>query len=191
MWIEAKVPYAYRETLADAYNRAMKTSKANWVLLLDHDIFLASNIHWYKILLKGIKQVDVNKTGLITCVTSGRGSLPQGSNVTEEKVRHPDIRIHLQEADRLYKKYGTEVKEINSYHIAGFFMLINKSVWEKIKFSSEASNNGIDKIDHDYCRKLLNNEYKIYVMPGLYVYHMRYRWTTKRGTNHGKTGKSN
>ena len=170
MKLEVKIPYICNESLAYAYNKAVEESQADWVLLLDHDVFLATNINWYNILIEGINKVPEN-TGLITCVTSGREGWPQASDIN---VGNHNILEHQKVAHTLYTKHGNKIKEVRFKKIAGYFIVVNKKVHEKIKFKKIHAN-GLEKTDWDYCEKLLNNNYKIYVMPGLYIYHMQYR----------------
>jgi GT2 family glycosyltransferase len=165
MWIDVKIPYEPEKRLANAYNRAMENTTAEWVLLLDHDVSLVNPL-WYDMCLKGIQNVEGKNAGLITCVTSGKTRSPQQI----EKENSSNIEDHIEIALKQYQSYRTIVKE-NNMTITGFFMLIRKSAWEQIKFRH--SKNGIDKIDIDFSKRLLEAGFTIWVMPGLYVYHRR------------------
>ena len=84
MWIDVKIPYEPDDKLAEAYNRAMVNTTAPWVLLLDHDVFLALNPHWYEMCLEVVERVD-NDVGMITCVTNGNSDRAQGPGVPISK----------------------------------------------------------------------------------------------------------
>lgn len=171
MWIDVKIPYEPEKRLAVAYNRAMEDSSADWVLLLDHDVFLACNPYWYGMCLNAINTLKNERVGLITCVTSKTNNTCQRAAI---QVRTDRIKHHIRVATQLYRLYkSTVVPWEDSFHVAGFFMLVNKSAWEQVRFVSMRK--GIDKIDHDFARRLMENGYKIYTLPGLYVFHYRTR----------------
>jgi GT2 family glycosyltransferase len=167
--IEAKIPYGLNKDLAGAYNAAMRSADTEWVLLLDHDVFLSCNPYWYEMCLEAVNKVG-DDVGLITCVTvtHPKSHGAQDADITEHSRNIDD---HINVAKQLWKKYGTELKEIKTFKLAGFFFLVRKEIWKKLLFKSRGQ--GIDKIDWDYCRRLLKKGYKIYKMPGLYVYHRR------------------
>ena len=170
MRIDVKIPYEPGD-LAFAYNRAMEESYAKWILLLDHDVFLSANKYWYEILQQGINQLEeLDRVGLITCVKSGaiKGT-PQCSDIYTGKDEH-DMKKHVKIARILYENYGNLLKPVDTYRIGGLFMLVNKEVWRRIKFRTVKSND-IRYIDWDFTKRILKNDYKIYVMPGLYIYH--------------------
>jgi hypothetical protein len=168
--IETKIPYELNGDLAEAYNLAMQGATSDWVLLLDHDVFLACNPYWYEICLEAVRKVD-EKTGLLTCVTSPRTKVNSGLQNAKVNVKGEDIKEHIQGAKQSWEDYGVELEEIKEYRLAGFFMLVNKRIWEKILFKDQGK--GVNKIDWDYCDRLLEAGYKIYKMRGLYVYHHR------------------
>jgi len=183
--IEAKIPYGLNESLADAYNKAMESANTDWVLLIDHDVLLC-NPYWYEMCLNAINKVEDN-TGLITCVTNYLEGFKgvkrynvQSADIVETSG---DIEKHIEVARKLYEKYGSDLKEISTHKVAGFFMLINKRIWKTIKFKDAGK--GVGMIDHFYCKRLLNSGFKIYEMPGLYVFHRRdlrqLNWKKRQG----------
>lgn len=163
-WIDVKVPYESNDGLAIAYNRAMKTSKAKWVLLLDHDVFLACNPHWYDMCLHVVNTVD-NSVGMITCVTYGRNGFDLSVANTS------DLNQHLEWARELYGRHHNTLIEAENHRRAGFFMLVRKEAWQRVRFRDMGQ--GVDKIDHDFCRRLIGTGHKIMIMRGLYVMHRR------------------
>jgi GT2 family glycosyltransferase len=172
--IEVKIPYGLNEDLAGAYNLAMASADTEWVLLLDHDVFVCCNPLWYEILIKVINMVP-DDVGLITCVTnyldtykSLRHTYPQVAAIPEHSDR---IERHIRVAKMLWMKYKYKLEEIKTYKTTGFFMLVKKSIWEELKF--ESNNRGVAEVDWNYCGRLLEKGYKIYQIPGLYVIHRR------------------
>ena len=167
--IDVRIPYKPND-LAGAYNKVMEESTSKWVLLLDHDVFLATNKDWYNILLKAISKLkDPDKVGMITCIRQDTFiDRPQCPDIPMSEATD-NIRKHVVHSKNLYKKYGITLREVKVRHLGGFFMLVNRDVWKNVKFRNK--NKGIYFIDWDFAQRLLDNNYKIYVLPGLYLYH--------------------
>jgi len=172
--IEAKIPYGLNGDLAGAYNSNMESAATNWVLLMDQDVFLC-NPYWYEMCIEAINFVDNSKVGLITCTTSfldtHKGPKIRSCQIPDREVGTSNIEEHIDLAKELYQKHGIKLQKVTSYKIAGFFMLVNKSIWEEVKFKS--INTGVQGIDWNFCKRLLDQGYQIYEMPGLYVFHRR------------------
>ncbi len=171
---EVKIPYGLNGDLATAYNQAIESANTEWVLLLDHDVFVSCNPYWYDICLNAINKAP-DKAALLTCVTSflsffkgPRRKFPQTSYYQEKS---DIIGRHIRTAELVWRKHTTTLTKIETHTVAGFFMLVKKSVWEKIKFRDAGK--GVAEIDWDYCKRLLKNGYEMYEMTGLYVYHRR------------------
>ncbi len=169
-WIDTKVPYEPDSRLAYAYNRAMENTSAPWVLLLDQDVFLC-NPYWYRMCLDVIDQLRESNVGMITCVSNGIHRANKTPQKAEKIIRTDRIDQHIEVARELYRKYGSQVKKISWKKITGFFMLIKKEVWQKIKFKDQGA--GLGYVDWDFSARLLEAGYEIYLMLGLYVYHRR------------------
>lgn len=168
--IAVKIPYGLHGTLAEAYNKAIEDSTANWVLLLDHDVFVSCNPHWYEMCVEAVQTVS-DKTGIITCVSNPRHNKNKGSQWADITVNSSNIDDHVWAAEQLYRKYGETLREVKTHKVAGFFMLVRKSIWSKIRFKNIGK--GVDLIDWDFCERLLKKGYRIFELPGLYVYHRR------------------
>ena len=173
--IEVKIPYGLHGDLVGAYNKAMESASTDWVLLLDQDVFLC-NPYWYEMCLDAINEVS-SQVGLITCVCNPYYG-PNFRNCTSEEVQRATIQIkssnieeHIQAGKKVYEKYGTKLEKITSYKVAGFFMLVRKSIWEDLQFKT--IDTGVQGIDWNYCKRLLDKGYMIYRMSGLYVFHRR------------------
>jgi GT2 family glycosyltransferase len=181
---EGKIPYGLNEDLAGAYNKAMLEANSDWVILMDHDVFPSCNPHWYEMCLEAVKCAE-DDVGLITCVCNPRIDGKEDPDKTSQRpdisLMSTDIHEHINVAKKLYGKYGMETREIKSEKVAGFFMIVNKKIWEKIRFVDVGR--GVRKVDWTYCSKLLKRGYKILEMPGLYVYHHRGVRTLKWAEN--------
>ncbi len=170
-WIDVRIPFSPEGNLAYAYNWAMESSLANWILLLDQDVFMC-NPDWYHICLDATKKLKNTNAGLITCVTNGihkANKTPQKADIIEKSDR---INKHIEVAQTLYAKYGNELKKIEWEYITGFFMLVRKCAWEQVKFK-QLTEGDLGKIDWDFSTRLLKHNFEMYVLPGLYVYHRR------------------
>lgn len=160
MWIDVKIPYEPQERLADAYNRAMATSQATWVLLLDHDVYVALNPLWYDVCLGIVERLGRSRVGLITCRECG--------NYDDYDVR---LCHYVKHAKKEYKQ-GLRLRQITRVEeVAGYFMLINHHAWKITQFRSIGK--GVNKVDHDFARRLMEKKYELYMIDGLWVYHRR------------------
>lgn len=123
LWIDTKIVYEPGKLLAYAYNRAMQTTSAEWVLFLDQDLFMC-NPHWYEMCLSAIDQVG-GKTGWITCVTNRIGGNHQRIVPPVDTDHIPD---HIAFARALYYRHGHTIERIPGA-LSGFFILTNKTAW--------------------------------------------------------------
>jgi GT2 family glycosyltransferase len=170
---EAKIPYGLNEDLAGAYNKAMEDANSDWVILMDHDIFLGCNPHWYEMCLEAVQSVEDN-VGLITCVCNPKlsGMDKDKKSQRAEITNHTaNIDEHIIVAKDLYDKYELTLRKVNGYKVAGFFMVVRKEAWKKVKFRSVGK--GVRKVDWTFCKRLKEFDYQIMELPGLYVYHHR------------------
>ncbi len=167
MYIDVRIPFDENNRLAMAYNRALADGISEWVLFLDHDVFLCNPL-WYEMCLEVIESLRIDpKVACIGCVAGG-----SRHKRTMEQHGPPNSQIedHIEEAKRRYKLYGNLIEEIN-IHVPGFFMLLNRRIAEVIKFRQ--INSSINNIDKDFGTRLMEAGYHIYHMKGLYVYHRR------------------
>jgi len=169
MWIDVKIPYEPRKRLADAYNRSMENTTAEWVLLLDQDVFVSCNPLWYLICLDAVKALANTKAGLVLCMTSGsRQKSLQRVSLTDTD----QIEDHIDIARKVYKEHGNKIERFPSTIITGFFMLVRRTAWQQIKFNQVVKGR-VGGIDVDFSSRLVEAGYNIYILPGLYVYHRR------------------
>jgi len=162
MEIDVCIPFNSNKNLAEAYNRALKQGTSEWVLFLDHDVFLCNPL-WYTMCQTAIEQLKSDpQVACITCMAGGE---------TDQKGDYRPMEYHIQSAMVRYKMYGNQLEQIHE-HAAGFFLLLNRRIATEIGFIQQRKNN-INKIDTDFGNRLLKAGYHIYRMPGLYVYHRR------------------
>lgn len=88
-----------------------------------------------------------------------------------------DMRDHYKIAMELKNKHGNEVKPTTT-GIAGFFMLFQRKVWDKIKFQENSIT-----FDTAFSKELLRAKMKIGVAQGLYLWHGYRLWSNEPFTD--------
>ena len=168
MSIEVRIPFSSEGDLATAYNKALADCKTEWVLFLDHDVFLCNPL-WYQMCETAIEKVSRDHdAACITCLCGGERHKSTMKRTGEEP--EDCIEEHIRMAKNHYHKYGTDLELIGEY-AAGYFLLLNVEIAKDIGFRPQGK--GINNIDADFGTRLLDAGYHIYLMPGLYVYHRR------------------
>jgi GT2 family glycosyltransferase len=170
MHIDVYIPYEPCSRLGRAYNRAMEQSK-DWVLFLDHDLFLC-NPNWYDICLDAIKKIG-KRAGWITCMTNNIPANYQRADIIMSGVpENNDLVQHINYAKRLDKQFNgiyEEAKESGGKlpDFCGYFILTHKEAWQKAGgFKDDFY------VDCWYGWALYKAGYKLIRIPGLYVYHL-------------------
>lgn len=170
LFIDVKIPYEPQGRLAHAYNRAMETTTASYVLFVDHDVFLATNPLWYDLCLSAIQQLKDKKWGWITA-RCNRIACPGQKYALDEKSN--DIIRHIEIAKGLYKKEGDKVVPYtDDYPLGGFFILTNKTAWDAVGGFKDVGT-GIFSVDNKYDEDLRKKGFGLFLMAGLYFYHLR------------------
>lgn len=175
--IEVKIPFAPKEQLGYAVSKCMETVE-DWVLILDHDVFLSLNPHWYDICEKAIKKVG-HKAGWITCYTNNIGCPIQ--KLKAKAGYEDDMGYHYSQAEDVYtvwnarddsKDYITDITEAaKRWKLSGFFILTHKAAYNTVKEKFGLPDNKFIGWDNYYSDRLLDCGYKMYRMDDLYVYH--------------------
>lgn len=164
--INVYIPYEPEKRLGQAYNRVLRESAQEWNLLLDWDVLLL-NPDWYNICQRVILSLERNQepTGIISAVTN-----VSGGTLAQKDYHCPktaDIHEHRRWSLKMYRHYGETVHETRPPHnIAGLFILTNKKAWAAVGGFKEGL-----YVDFDYSPRVAARGFKIYVVPGLYVYH--------------------
>lgn len=162
--IDIRIPFIPGAKLGMAYNQIMSETKCEWVLFLDHDVFLC-NPHWYHLCERAIEQFP--ETGLFTCWTNHIGKTGQKNT---DAPKSDSIGEHRAFARQIFEKYNEAVTEIDK--ASGMFLLINRSAWSKVGGFPGVE---IFKEDWIFSRRLIKAGLKIRRIDGLYVYHLRDR----------------
>lgn len=155
-------PYSTDKNLGKAYNDFMRLVPAgDWAILHDYDVMF--------LLPETIQMIDeytkkFPDAAILTCWTNRIG------NPKQRRLPHNDdndnILYHIEVAE-MFKENLFEVSEIKT-DISGFLMVINKSTWDKIKFSENGKCLGVDT---DFSLKVLAAGLKILRMDSVYVWH--------------------
>jgi GT2 family glycosyltransferase len=164
--IDVMIPYEPGGKLGWDYNRIMKEAKHDWVLLLDHDVFLSLNPNWYHICQQVIE--NEKNVGIFTCKTNAHHS-----NTGQQDPDAPesnDILEHIEFSRKIWDRYQYSCSDMGK--ISGFFMLVNKIAWQKAGgFPGKA----MFKEDWGFSRKVKQAGYRLSLINGLYVYHLKKR----------------
>jgi len=170
MRIEIKIPYSETGQLADAYNLALTEGTSEWVLFLDHDVFLCCNPRWYHMCLQAVETLKKDpKAACIACIAGGEWHKKKKKNRTS--VYNDRIQFHIENAKKAYQQYGNTLVR-REKHVTGFFLLVNRKIASEIGFV-QIRPGSIYNIDIDFGNRVLEAGYHNYTMPGLYVYHRR------------------
>jgi len=159
------IPFDVGGKLASAYNRAMERATSEWVLFIDHDLFIC-NKHWYQMCCSAIQQIG-HKTGWITAVTNRIGNPSQkvvGAPMSHNLIEHTAF------ARRLYLEHGETVERCKGA-MSGFWILTNKTAWKDCGGFDEGRKRLLG-VDNKYSQALSRAGYAHYRLPGLYVYHI-------------------
>ena len=157
-------PYSLTSNLGAEYNKYMSLlpNDNDYGVLCDGDtMFVQEN--WGNIIYDVVTK---NPDCVITCLTNRvRAGSPQ---LVKGKISNDgNVGNHKKIAERLYKLYGLKTVETKE-NISGFLMVIPKRVWDRVKFDESKKILGVD---WDYCEKLRNENIKIHIMQGLYMFH--------------------
>ena len=163
--IDVRIPFREGGELGKEYNHIMAESKCEWVLFLDHDLFLC-NPHWYLLCQKAIEQYG-KKAGMFSCWTNHLGNTMQRDGTAPQ---NDHLGEHIDHATAIFEKY--QYASTSCPLFSGMFLLIKKEAWLKVGGFPGV---GLFKEDWDFSKKLLKGGYKLFRIDGLYVYHLRER----------------
>jgi len=163
--IHTYIPYTPKKlgnNLGWAYNNFMKLlPEDDWACFLDHDATFTTR-YWYHQLENIIKKHS--EVGLYTCLTNRIGNLQQLVNGID-KENH-DIKYHRQIGKQLQEEHYGDVFSITN-PLSGVIILISKKTWKTVGGFID----GFLGVDNDIHKKCLDNNIKVGLMGGVYVYH--------------------
>ena len=158
--IHVLAPYRSDKNLGKAYNDAMELiPDGEWAILHDHDVLflLPDTITMIEEYTKKFPEA-----GILTCYCNRIGNSDQ---LLYPMSNNSDILHHINIAEDTKQNLfnATEI----SAPISGFLMVINKRVWQEVKFR-EGFPLGID---NDFSNRVAETGRKIYRMNSVYVFH--------------------
>jgi Predicted glycosyltransferases len=165
-YIEVIIPYEPCCKLGYAYNRAMEKAE-DWVLFLDHDVFLC-NPNWYELLLHVISKVG-HSVGVISGITNRIPSIIQNSNNYLKEVPKSNVLDdHILYSKKIWEKYKFQyiIKEGKS-DLCGFTILTHKEAWKKAGGFQNKFH-----VDCHYGWDVQAAGFKVCIVPSFYVYHL-------------------
>lgn len=168
--ITVMMAYEPGQKLAYAYNRAMQLAGTEWVLFLDHDLFIC-NKHWYEICLEAVANAPEN-AGWITAVCNRIGN-PNQRAASKQGLTPPDtedLAPHCTFAKALHNEWGNTLVRCRGA-MSGFFILTSQTAWQAAGGFDE-NRQRLLGVDNLYSRDLGRAGYWFYKLPGLYFYHM-------------------
>lgn len=161
------IPYAPKSKKMDlgwAYNNFMNlVNDDDWVLFLDHDVLLTTT-NWFTQIEDIVEKNP--EYGVFTCLTNRIGQSVQKLKGVDSD--NHDMKYHRKIGKDLQKNKYDEVTEFPNKLLSGFFILIKKEIWKKIGGFSEGYFLGVDNKLHKDC---IENNIKVGLMNGVYVYH--------------------
>ena len=171
MYIDVCIPYDEEGRLARAYNRALADGISEWVLFLDHDVFLC-NPYWYEMCMEAIEKLRQDpKAACVGCECGGEHLAKEKRQQGRDYIQpNGNIDHHIQHSKMMYHKHGNMLEQIR-VSVPGYFILLKRELAREIGFVQRKRS--INNIDTDFGGRLMKAGYHIYNMPGLYVYHRR------------------
>lgn len=172
--IQAFVPY-HAGGLKQAYKQCfdMLPNDEDWAVLCDRDIlwFQPNFIEWIKDYIEAHPE-----TGMFTAYASRCSYEWQIRRGTKDT---PDMRYHMQQASEVQKLHP-KVKPIDG-NVSGHVMVIKKAVWNQmwphLEVTPTIKNHDVLGVDTLMSKWMHANGYPIYLMRGIYVYHLFRLWS--------------
>ena len=123
-----------------------------------------------------IEKYKDHNVGLFTCYTNRTGNAEQCyKGVISEDG---EIRNHRAIALELQKTQYDQVKELTNI-ISGHLMVVQKKIWRDVGFFADELSDKMKTrytknllaVDNRFSKRILKNNYKIYLMEGVYLMH--------------------
>jgi GT2 family glycosyltransferase len=164
MALVTAIAYDVEKNLGRAYNDIMvRLFPGDWAAFLDADAMWTTRV-WYRQILEAIAKYP--DAGLFAAVTNRIGrktQIPAGAPAGH------DILEHYAFGKKQLEKYGSTVKDVtHDSPISGVVMCMGRETWGRIK-GFKPGFFGVDNRAHLDVRQA---GLKVYLLPGLYVYHL-------------------
>ena len=172
MTLVTAIAYDVERNLGRAYNEIMdRLRPGDWCCFLDHDAMFTTR-DWYRQILSVIAEHPA--AGLLAAVTNRIGrkeQIPPGAPTSH------DMREHFAFGSKLRDQHGHRVKDITrASPISGVVMCLSRETWQAIGGFKD----GFFGVDNRAHRDVARADRRVYLMPGLYVYH----WYRADGVGH-------
>jgi GT2 family glycosyltransferase len=157
------VPYSPDGNLGGAYNRFMQLlPEDGWACFLDHDAIWTTR-YWYDQIARAIASTP--NISVITAVTNRIANARQRARGAP--VDH-DMRNHRKFGTAQLAKYGHRLVDItNDGPISGVVIVLSKAAWR----ACGPLPSGLLGVDNHLHASLRSAGRRVFLMPGLYVYH--------------------
>lgn len=167
--VTVHVAYGLTPELGKVYNELMEKAQTEWVLFLDHDLFIC-NPHWYRLTCLATQACE--GAGLISAVCN-RLAADRHNQLNLPSKDSDNLADHCSHAKWLYETFGHTFIAVppSDPPFSGFYILTNKTAWKTVGGFKETGFLGVD--DH-YSGKIASFGFQRYIIPGLYFYHMRH-----------------
>lgn len=165
-----------------AVNDLIKNLPENdWICLRDIDTLVLDHKTLFQ-QLKDIIKAHGSTFDLMGAITNDIGLKWQLHNGKINKSF--DVEEHYKINQSLIKKYYDHVTPDGNNHVAGFFMLFSKKIWEKAgKFPEPISVNG-QFFDYLFSKQVQKVGGKIGIAQGVYLYHFKRYGKNPRDVRH-------
>lgn len=156
------IAYDSAKNLGAAYNRSMKIiGPRDWGCFVDHDA-MWTTADWYRQLEAAVRAKP--DAGMFTAVTNRIGSPHQ--RVRGVDPNNHDIRYHRARGRALARQ--TEIVDVTDVApTSGVVMCLSRRVWRR----AGGFKSGMLGVDNAMHASLKRRGLRIYLLPGLYVYH--------------------
>jgi GT2 family glycosyltransferase len=168
-------PFDNGKNIGREYNRIMSETSEEWVGFQDHDTMFLTHC-WKKQFEHAIENAD--NPGIISCMTNRIGCPLQ--RASEVDRNNHDIVYHRRIAEERYVEHGNKLIDITDsrFNPSALIFVTSKKVWSEVGGFKD----GFLGVDTTYAGLVKKAGYKIYLMPGLYIYHW-YRFQDEKKSN--------
>jgi GT2 family glycosyltransferase len=160
--------------LGTMYNRYIEPVPAgDWACFLDHDVMQTTR-YWYRLLEQATKALP--DAGVFVAATNRLNPLRSAWQMAGEALETcDDITVHWQEGHARYSKYGAEVVDVTDIEdssslvvpLSGTAFCVSVDAWRAVG----GAPSGFTQVDWRIHRRMREGGYRVYLLPGWYVYH--------------------